>query len=88
MWTVEEAKSKLSEVLRRARAGEPQVIGQLNPCVVISEPEFEALRAGASLGKFLLETAPRGEDIELPRRNLDRGDPFADLDEIAGDPTR
>lgn len=36
-WTVQDAKAQLSELLRRARAGEPQRIGMTDEaCVVIS----------------------------------------------------
>ena len=44
MWTVQEAKAKLSEVLKRAKAGEPQVIGAQDPCIVISMAEYRAAR--------------------------------------------
>jgi hypothetical protein len=30
------------------------------------------------LGRFLVETAPRGTAIELPLRDAGRGDPFAE----------
>lgn len=77
MWSVQEAKSKLSEVLRRARAGEPQIIGTRESCLVISEAEFEKTRRDRHLGKFLIDSAPRGEELELPTRKSRRGDPFA-----------
>jgi prevent-host-death family protein len=78
MWTVPQAKSHLSEVLRKARSGEPQFIGLKEQCVVISVEEYERLKPPVHYGRFLLETAPRGEDIELPPRHSTRGDPFAD----------
>lgn len=34
VWKVSEAKSRLSEVLNRARRHGPQIIGVRNPCVV------------------------------------------------------
>ena len=77
MWSVIDAKAQLSEVLRRARAGEPQIIGSQAPCVVISVEEFKRLNPQTHLGKFLLDTAPRGEAIELPSRRSKRPDPFA-----------
>ena len=43
MWTVAEAKAKLSNVLERAREGELQVIGTKDPCVVISMTEYKRL---------------------------------------------
>jgi prevent-host-death family protein len=78
MWSVQAAKAQLSEVMRRARAGEPQVIGARDPCVVVSAKQFEAGRPGKHLGRWLVESAPRGEPIELPPRGPDRGDPFAE----------
>ena len=78
MWSVQEAKARLSEVMRRARAGEPQTIGARDPVVVISAKQFAAARPRKHLGRMLIETAPRGEPIELPPRDSGRGDPFAD----------
>ncbi len=75
-WTVQEAKAQLSEVLRRARAGEPQRIGMTeDACVVISAKTWEALHPSA-LGAWLVESAPAGEDVVLPPRRSHRSDPF------------
>ncbi|OWJ65637.1 type II toxin-antitoxin system prevent-host-death family antitoxin [Inquilinus limosus] len=70
MWTVEDAKVHLSEILRRARAGEPQVIGTRDPCVVISAEAFAALTRpdDQHLGCWLIQHAPSGIEIELPSR--------------------
>jgi prevent-host-death family protein len=78
MWSVQEAKARLSEVMRRARAGEPQTIGARDPCIVVSAEQFRAARPKRHLGRFLIDTAPRGAPIELPPRGSDRGDPFSD----------
>jgi prevent-host-death family protein len=80
MWSVQEAKAKLSEVLRRARAGEPQTIGAQDPCVVVSEAAFERAQGTVHLGRFLIESAPKGAAIEIPSRKSRRGDPFANED--------
>lgn len=78
-WTVQDAKAQLSEILRRARAGEPQRIGITDACIVVSEKEWrEREMAPVHLGKWLVESAPRGEELELPPRWPDRGDPFQD----------
>jgi prevent-host-death family protein len=77
-WSVAEAKARLSEILRLARAGQPQTIGSDDPCVVISAAQFEQLWQPQHLGRFLIESAPRGVELELPPRGNDRGDPFAD----------
>jgi hypothetical protein len=78
VWTVPDAKAKLSEILRLAREGKPQAIGAQDPCIVVSATDFERWRPRRHLGRFLLETAPRGAEIELPSRADHRGDPFAD----------
>jgi prevent-host-death family protein len=78
MWSVQDAKAHLSEVMRRARAGKPQVIGTRNPVIVVSAEQFKAARPRKHLGRMLIESAPRGEPIELPPRDFGRGDPFFD----------
>jgi prevent-host-death family protein len=78
MWSVQEAKARLSEIMRRARAGEPQIIGTRQPVVVVSAKVFEQARPRTHRGRFLVETAPRGAPIELPPRGPDRGDPFSE----------
>ncbi len=88
MWTVQEAKAKLSEVLKRAKAGEPQVIGAQDPCIVISMAEYQRLRDQSGephLGRWLVENAPRGFELELPQRGDDRPDPFAWIDKVGTD---
>ena len=75
-WTVQDSKSRLSEVLRRARSGKPQRIGlQDDACIVISAAAWEAMHPTA-LGAWLVESAPSGEDLEAPSRRSKRADPF------------
>lgn len=81
-WTVQAAKAQLSELLRRARAGEPQRIGVGEACVLVSEKDWAALSA-SSLGAWLVESAPRGVEIAPPARGSHRGDPFAERSEPA-----
>lgn len=81
MWTVQEAKAKLSEVLERARAGEAQVIGARDPCVVVSMEDYERLTRREEephMGKWLVENLAGLGEIELPSRGDDRPIPFAD----------
>jgi prevent-host-death family protein len=74
MWSIVNAKSQLSEILRRARAGQPQVIGTQNPCVVVSAEVFEANFADHD-GAWLLKHAQHlGEEFNLPPRSADRID--------------
>ena len=76
-WTVQDAKAHLSELLRRARAGEPQRIGVRGACVVVSEDAWQR-RDGSGFGAWLVEAAPSGPDLPPPPRASRRGDPFAD----------
>ena len=76
-WTVQDAKAHLSEVLRRARAGQPQRIGVTDACVVVAEADWRAAEATTGLGTWLVASAPRGEALpEVPRTSR-RADPFA-----------
>ena len=79
-WSVSDAKSHLSEVLRRAREGAPQRIGIRDACIVISEANWRELQ-GKELGAWLVRSAPRGETLELPSRESSRPVPFDDEDE-------
>lgn len=78
VWTVSEAKARLSEVLRRAEAEGPQRIGARRTYVVVPEAEWRRLAKGRPpLGKWLLEHVPRGEALDLPSRaDPPRAQPF------------
>ena len=81
-WTVQEAKSKLSEVMRCARDDGPQIVGTRRPCVVVAKAEWDATtRVSEPFTRWLVENAPRGIELELPDRAgpADREDPFPDL---------
>ena len=43
MWTLEQAKSEFSDLLRRVDAGDPQIIDAERPCVLISMADYERL---------------------------------------------
>ena len=74
MWSIVDAKSQLSEILRRARAGEPQFIGTQNPCVVVSVEVFEAKFTDHDGAWLVKQAAQLGQDIKLPPRSEDRAD--------------
>jgi len=78
-WSVSEAKSKLSEVLRRARELGPQYIGVRNSCVVVSREQWEkANESQGSVTQWLIDNSPKTE-IPLPKRgNPSRPIPFAE----------
>jgi antitoxin Phd len=82
-WALQDAKNKLSEVVRAAERGEPQIVTRrgVETAVVISREEFERLSGGGvsargSLAASLLampssEGAPEFERIELTARDMD-----------------
>jgi prevent-host-death family protein len=69
VWTVADAKARLSEVIDRAQ-GEPQMITRNGkPAVVlvsVEEWQRKTVRRG-SLAEFLLASPLRGADLDLER---------------------
>ncbi|WP_419919267.1 type II toxin-antitoxin system prevent-host-death family antitoxin [Candidatus Poriferisocius sp.] len=82
IWTVADAKARLSQVLRRAEEEGPQRIGTRKTFVVVPEHVWEA-RAPSSvpLGQWLVKSMPRGYNLELPDRGSDREIPFSYCDD-------
>ena len=82
VWTIADAKARLSEVLRRASAEGPQRIGTQRRYVLVPEDVWDRLNATARpLGAWLVDNMPRaGTDdgeLQLPdRRDPPREDPF------------
>lgn len=81
VWTVAEAKARLSEVLRLAEEEGPQRIGVRKPFVVLPEREWQARETPRKpLGQWLVENLPRGYELELPdRAETGRATPFSEL---------
>lgn len=78
-WTVSDAKTHLSEILRRARTEGPQQIGERQPCIVIPADEWKRLSGcPSSLGTWLVENLAGLGEIELPSRSDHRPIPFGD----------
>ncbi len=82
VWTVAEAKARLSEVLRRAEE-EPQHIGAKNPFVVVPAQLWRSLTEPAKprkpLGLWLIDNIPHEISLEIPsRKESDRDIPFID----------
>lgn len=77
VWTVADAKARLSEVLRLAKET-PQYIGTKNSCVVIPQETWEALNQPKEpFGKWLVENLAQGGELELPdRQDTEREIPF------------
>ena len=82
VWTVAEAKARLSEVLRRAEEEGPQHIGMRKSFVVVPAhvwAEKESQRQ--PMGQWLVANMPRGVNLEITRnRKSRRGIPFASED--------
>ena len=79
VWTVAEAKARLSEVLRLAEEAGPQRIGTRKPFVVVPAAVWEEkTRPRKPLGQWLVENVPRGTNLEVPDRSSRRPIPFID----------
>lgn len=87
IWTIAEAKARLSEILRRASEEGPQVVGTRKRYVVVPEALWEERQAERpSLGQWLVENLPRGADLVPPdRKDPPRAIPFAE-DEVGPKP--
>lgn len=77
VWTVAEAKARLSEILRLAEKEGPQRIGTRRAFVVVPADLWNPKQDKRKpLGQWLLENMPRGVDLELPDRSSNREAPF------------
>ena len=86
VWTVAEAKARLSEILRLAETEGPQRIGSRRPFIVVPadawyEKTEPVKKERMPLGRWLVENTPRGTNLEIPRRRgSSRKIPFVDYD--------
>ena len=79
VWTIAEAKARLSEILRLAEVEGPQTIGTRRPFVVVPADTWHAKTASRKpLGQWLIENVPRGTNLEAPDRRSNRPIPFID----------
>ncbi|MGK7875871.1 MAG: type II toxin-antitoxin system prevent-host-death family antitoxin [Xenococcaceae cyanobacterium] len=79
VWTVADAKAKLSEILRRAREEGPQVIGKDEPCVVVSQKVWRDIMDDRPSLAHWLAKHPIPAEISLPSRvDSPRPVPFQD----------
>jgi prevent-host-death family protein len=65
VWTVAEARAKLSEIIERARSGEPQTVTR-KVIVAAEEWERKSKRAG-NLAEFFATSPLRGSGLSLRR---------------------
>ena len=79
VWTVAEAKARLSEILRLAEAEGPQTIGIRRTVVIPAEAWDGKISPHKSLGQRLMDNMLRGIALEiLSRRESERAVPFSD----------
>lgn len=80
VWTVAQAKARLSEILRLAETEGPQRIGARRPFIVVPEHVWQSRAPEPMpLGQWLVENTPRGTNLEVPsRRGSRRRIPFID----------
>jgi prevent-host-death family protein len=68
VWTIAEAKARLSELLRHANE-QPQYIGTKKPYVVVPVEQWEKLHQPAEpMGQWLIRNLQGGGELELPDR--------------------
>lgn len=67
VWTVAEAKDRLSEILRLAETDGPQRIGVCRSFVVVPSAKwYEKAPPRQPLRKWLIENVPRGLNLDVP----------------------
>jgi len=82
-WTVSQAKTHLSALLRRAKSGQPQIIGAREQYVVLPLEDYQKRQpVRLPIGDWLIEQGEKlalaDEDVVLPARHEARDIPFAD----------
>ena len=69
IWTVADAKARLSELLRRCEEEGPQRIGVRKSFVVVPAELWNAKSKPAEpMGRWLVENIPRGANLKAPDR--------------------
>ena len=82
VWTIADAKARLSEILRLASTEGPQRIGAQRRYVLVPEDVWDKLNATPRpLGAWLVDNMPRAarnaDELQLPdRRDQPRENPF------------
>jgi len=74
-WTVSQAKTHLSTILRRVKAGQPQIIGAREQYVIVPLEVFQKQQR-PPIGTWLIQegakVALEDADVVLPSRHDDR----------------
>ena len=81
VWTVAEAKARLSEILRLAEEEEPQRIGARRSFILVPEKVWEEKAPPRKpLGQWLVENMPRSVELPIPSCH-EKGRPIPFIDE-------
>ena len=78
IWTIPQAKARLSEILRLAEEEGPQHIGLRRTFVVVPEGDWYAMvRTSKPMGQWLVDNIPRGVNLDVRTdRKSERNIPF------------
>ena len=79
VWTIAQAKARLSEILRLAEKEGPQHIGTRRPFVVVPAGDWYAkFPPRQPMGQWLIDKMPRGANLDIPGNRKSRREvPFA-----------
>lgn len=86
VWSIAEAKTRLSEILRLAEEEGPQQVGVKKTFVIVPREAWEATEAlGMSLGEMIMKFRPNPEDLpegglEIPSRKEEKERPIPFID--------
>ena len=73
VWTVKEAKARLSEILRLAEKEGPQQIGRRKTFVVAPAADWYAKRPPRKpMGQWLVDNVPRKVNLDMPETRESR----------------
>ena len=73
VWTVTEAKARLSEILRLAQEEGPQHIGRRKTFVVVTAADWYAKKPPRKpKGRWLVDNIPRGVNLDVSGRSVSR----------------
>ena len=82
VWTVAQAKARLSEILRLAEQEGPQRIGARKAFIVVPEHTWRSQTSHRKpLGRWLVDNMPRGANLEAP----DRHEPVREIPFVSQD---
>ena len=86
VWSIAEAKARLSEILRLAEEEGPQQVGVKKTFVIMPRETWEATETpGMSLGEMIMKFRPNPEDLpedglEIPSRKKEGERPIPFID--------